>query len=269
MNKKLLIPTLLSVSLLCSCAPVEEKKRSDEPVDPIPSEDVTASTISEEDFVKAPSYMLRKLSTFDRYKAITKGSTIAKVLFIETEQSIDVTVLRDEYSYLKNESHSNIVNTVHESYYHEKEALYRDALDGEYTLSSIDDYLNIYGTYPFDSALEGYSLSHDAILSVTREKVGESYKFHIDFDVEKSTNNVKIQMKKFGALDDYPVFSSIAMDLYVNDDFSPIKLDLESHYKAKKIMESDCTQKYTVTYSDFNGTINIPNLDNIKGKFSK
>lgn len=227
-----------------------------------------ASELKEEDYKDFPSYYLRKLTSYNTYKSVTKGETLAKVMGVPTTQSIDVTVIKSEYSYMMNESHSLLVNTTHEVYYHEKEALYRDNGAENFTLDNLTSYLNKYGTYPFDNAIEGYSVAQDSITKIEKLTSQTDYKFHLEFDNEKATNNVKIQMKQFGGLDDYPVFSKVEMDITVKDDFTPVSIDLHTMYDAKMFLTSNCEQNYTVTFSDYNVELEVPNLESVKGMFT-
>ena len=133
----------------------------------------------------------------------------------------------------------------------------------------MNDYLDKYGTYPFGNAIEGYKVTGDAIKSITKMAMaGENYRFKLIFDAEKATNNVKIQMKEFGSLDELPTFTDITIIMTLQNDYTPVKLDLESHYKAKQGVTTSCTQKYTVTFSNFNENIEVPNLDAVKDKFN-
>ena len=213
-----------------------------------------------EDFV--PRY-LQKVSEYKSYKAVTKGSTKASVLFVSYDQSIDVTLIKSEYTYLKNESHSDLVNTVHEAYFHQDNVAYHDN-GGEYAVSTLDEYLDKYGVYPLDPAIEGYLCNEDCITSVESLESTDGYAFKITFDNEKATNNVRIQMKAFGNLDDYPVFSSIVINVYVKEDMTPDHLEVAADYKAKMFIETDCHQEYRVDFSDFNQDIEIPELDTMK-----
>lgn len=231
--------------------------------------EIDAENLSDDKLNEFPVRFLGKLASFSSYKSVTQGQTSAEMLggLIKVDQTIEVTAIKSDYSYLINESHSNLVNTVHIAYYHEDKAVYKDN-NGEYQTSSINDYLNIYGTYPLETAIEGYSIAGESIKSVTRMESDNDFKFKLVFDKEKATNNVKIQMKKFGELDDYPVFTEdTIMEITVKKDFTPVSLVLSSHYKATKMMETECTQNYTVTYSMFNETIEIPNFDDVKDKF--
>ena len=214
---------------------------------------------------------MKKLSNYTSYKSETHGSTKAKVSIlgipIETEQSIDVEVVKGEYSYLKNESHSSLVNTVHTAYFHDKDVVSNNG--NGYSKTTLSEYLNTYGTYPFDNAIEGYTISENSITSIENisEQGAENYKFKIVFNTENCTNNVKIQMREFGGLDDYPVINKVEIVLTVQNNFTPISLDLESDYVAKKGMESSCHQAYTVTFSNFNEAIECPGLSDAIEQF--
>ena len=266
MNKRSLIPLLLIPFTLMGCKKEEDKTREDEtPVIVDPSTPI--DDVKEEDYKKIPSYIYSKMNEYHSYKAVTKGETVSSSI-IKVTQSIDVITIKSEYSYMKNESHSSLVNTVHEAYYKESKVVYRNKDQGDYSTSSLDEYLKTYGTYPFDAAIEGYSISEEAIVSVTKVSQEEdNYLFKAVFDNEKATNNVKVQMKKFGGLDNYPTFSLIEMDFTFKSDFTLVKIDLHSKYNAKKIMSTNCEQTYTVSYSNYNEDIEVPNLDSIKPLF--
>ena len=227
------------------------------------------SDLTEDQYGLFPGLYLRKMASFSSFKAVTKGSTKATVLFVETTQSIDVTLIKSEYSYLRNESHSNFVNTFHEAYFHDDVAVSRDDLNKDFGKTLLSEYKNTYGVYPFDPAIEGYDVLSEG--SVTKvEKVGVSegiHTFKLTLDPAKSSNNVRIQMRKFGGLDDYPNISSVEISVSVADDYSPRGIHMDSKYKAKKFMESDCHQEYDVTFSDLNGTVEVPDLAEVREKY--
>ena len=281
---KKMVFSLFALMLLVSCSatPIETLTRTTTPVtktetvtttsgDTITTtkeKEMLVSDIKENEYNKLLDYYFQKLRSFKSYKAITSGKTSTQVLFISTDQSIEVTLIKSDYSYMINESHSSLVNTVHEVYFHNNKALYKDNNAEDFTLLSLNDYLSIYGVYPFDYALEGYLTGEGCILNITKLESEENYKFKFDFSPVLATNNVKIQMKKFGDLDDYPIFSDISIVLSLKNDFTPVSIELESHYKAKKMVETDCHQKYTVLFSNFNEEIETPNLSNIKEKLN-
>ena len=57
-------------------------------------------------------------------------------------------------------------------------------------------------------------------------------------------------MKEFGNLNDYPIFSLIEIDLIIEEDFNPIKIMLKSEYEIDIAVlgKAKCVQEYTVTY---------------------
>ena len=267
-KSKLLLCALIPFAL-AGCKPKENKTREvvDDPVvDVLP--DITPEQAQEVEPSKVPALVYSKLNSYNFYKAVTSGTTVAKLWGFPVTQEIDATVLKGEYSYLRNES-KGTVNTVHEAYYHDTRAAFREKESGDFTVKTLDEYLGIYGTYPFDRGIEGYLINNDAVKSVTKgESTDSNLVYNLEFDPEKSTNNVKIQMQKFGGLDEYPVFSLIEMKLTVTKDFTLVKLDLHSKYTAKKVMNTDCEQNYTVSYTNYNENLEIPNLDSVKGLFS-
>lgn len=257
--------------LLTGCKKGDYKQREDEKEETDLPTDKKASELSEEELKYVPALLVNKLKSYQSYKSVTEGKTVTNALIFNIEQSINTTVIKSEYSYLLNESHSDMHNIVHTAYYHNDKALYKDTAQKsdqkEYTLSNLNDYLNIYGTYPFDNGIEGYSISKGSVISVTRLESESDYKFKITFDKEKSTNNIKIQMKRFGDLDDYPSFNqNTTMEILMKDDYTPISLKLSLNYKVSKTFPVNCQQDYVVTYSDFDKTIEIPDLELVKNK---
>lgn len=260
---------LSSTLLITSCNKQPKREREDDPGDDPVDVDITVDELKDDELNQFPSLFIAKLGKFKSYNAVTSGKTIATVFGIDVNQSIEVNVIKGTYSYLLNKSDSDMQHTIHTAYYHEDKVLCSDTNSIEkMNKHSLEEYLSIYGTYPFDNAIEGYSIANGAIKTITRTKVEDNYKLSLVFDKELSTNNVKIQMKKFGGLDDYPVFKEdISMDIIVKNDFTPISLNLTSHYVAKKFMDSDCKQNYTVTYSNFDEEIEIPNLNQMIPQF--
>ena len=268
MNTKLskikhsLILSVISLTLV-GCNNKENKTREqDVPQDVDPS--IKVENIEEKDYKKIPSYISSKMNSYSSYKSVTEGETVTTFI-IQVTQSINATAIKGGYSYLKNESHGSFVNTIHEAYYHSSNTIYKDSDSGDFSSSSLDEYLNNYGTYPFDSSIEGYLVNEQYVESVTKVSSENSdYIFKVVLNSETSTNNVKIQMKKFGGLDDYPTISLIEMNLLISNDFTLKRIDLHSKYKAKKGVSTNCEQNYTVNFFNYNENIEIPNLDSVK-----
>lgn len=269
--KKTILLTLLPILMLTSCRVVEpEPSMSREEESSIPSispKDIkTASNLKDDELKDFTLYYLERMNSFSSYKAVTEGKTATSVLFINIDQIINVTAIKSEYSYQHNSSESNMYSSEHFAYYHNNKALFKNKNDTDYTLNSMNDYLTKYGIYPFGNSIEGYKTTGEALLSISREQSGENYTFTMSLDPIKATTNVKIQMKEFGSLDDYPEFSSITLIVTVKDDFTPVTISLDSRYKAQQFATASCHQTYTVTFSSFNENIEIPNLNEVKDR---
>lgn len=280
MKKKLLITLLACSCLLMSCSKKAEtsiitsdsEEEEQENID-IPEDEIGhVSDLTEETLKEFPKRFANKMHYYNSYKAVTMGKTVAKILFFETTQTIDVTAIKGDYSYLRNESHSSLVETVHVAYYHGNTALYSDQHkdDGRtYNKSTINEYKNIYGIYPFDKTIEGFDVREKSIKEVTIYPVMDVdlHDIKIVFNAEEASKDVVIQMKKFGGLDAAPKFTKLEMIITVDDDYRPVQLVLESEYKAQKGVETTCKQNYTVLYSRFNENIEIPNLEEVRDQF--
>ena len=229
---------------------------------------VTVSSLTPEQYSLLPGYYVDKVQSLSTFKAVTVGKTVATWWFINYDQSIDVTLIKSEYSYLKNESHSTLVNTVHEAYFHQEETLSRDGENGDFVKHSLEEYLATYGVNPLGRCIEGYRIDDGAITNVEKLESEGDAKFKLTFDTEKATPDVKVQMKKFGGLSEDPAFSSVEITLTLLDDFTPVSIDLEAKYKAKtSIIETDCTQTYTVTFSEIGESVEVPNLEEVRTQY--
>lgn len=284
MNKYALA-LLLGAVLLTSCnkgskSSISRERDSDDII--IPSSSTTSeggepevytgpfvNELAEDKYSEFPINYLKRINQFKTYKAVTEGSTKTSMSFFDVTQVINVTAIKSEYSYLYNSSSSSFYSSQHDAYYHGDKVVYKNKGDSDFTVSTLEAYLDKYGTYPFETRIEGYKVTGDALSSVSKlENDGDNYRFKLSLDKEKSTTNVRIQMKEFGQLDDFPTFESIELTLTVKNDYTPVKIELDSKYKAKKMLDTDCHQTYTVTFTNFNETIEVPNLDSVKGLFN-
>ena len=264
MKKRALTLVLSIITCLTGCKKADQSDREidDAPLDPgIHSVD----EINDSNINSFAAAFLYKLKSYSSYKAVTEGTTHVTGFLTDVTQTISATAIKGEYSFLTNESRSKIVKTAHSAYFKDDKVVYNDN-KGKYQSSSLKDYLIRYGSYPFDNSIEGYLIKEG--VTVTKETSDADYKFKLMFDKEICTTNVKIEMRQFGGLDQDPSFiEDIEMLITVKQDLTPITLEFSSHYSAQKIISTDCHQKYTVTYSNFNETIEIPNLEEIISYF--
>lgn len=272
MKRKILLTLLLPLSLSisgCSCHKKDDymDRKEEQEIDIDVDEERKASSLTEDEYKDLPLYIINKLNKYNSYKAVTKGVTKTNFWFVDIDQKINATAIKGEYSYFMNTSESSAYSSYHQSYFHAGNALYKDGENDEYKVSSLEDYLNKYGLYPFGQSIEGYLVEDDAIISVSKNERKNDFSFTIKFNKDIATQNVRIQMKRFGDLDDYPEFEDIQIELIIKEDFTPICYNLISNYSASKTVETSCHQTYTVTFSSFNEDIEIPGLDDfVKGR---
>ncbi len=196
-----------------------------------------------------PFVFLEKLARLDNYTKTTKGQTIAKKLITYT-QIID-NVYNHKDKHLITKSTSSLRNVYHEAYFKEDIISYKLKEEDDFSDISYEDYQSKYGYLPYGYNLEGYNISKESIKEI---KKIEDCKYHIILDNEIATNDVKIQMKEYGNLNDYPIFSLIEMDIIMNKDFNPISIILKSEYEIDIpiLGKTKCAQEYTVNY-EING----------------
>ena len=283
MKKKILLLSALTLLSCVSCGSEEESSLSREVIssseattssEAVSSESTSADTslepgdylhnLKEEDYKTFYTYYFAKLNQYRTFKTVTEGKTKASIV----TQPIHSEVIKSEYSYMSNESHSSFADTEHYAYYHGGKVVHKDYGEEEWTVSSQEDYLNKYGFYPFDQLIEGYIVKNETLLEVSISPKEDYYEVIIKLDPNTSTTNVKIQMKEFGGLGSYPEFQEVKLTLNLKDDYTPITIVADTTYKVKKgILNPKCSQEYTVTFSNFDEEIEVPNLDEIKPLF--
>ena len=219
------------------------------------AETITYQDLKEEDFDvtkyeldEIPLVFVEKLSRITNFTKETKGETIAKKV-IKYTQVIDSVYSEDSSGkHLVTISNSTLVKLYHEAYYKEDIISFKTKEKDEFSDITYEEYVKKYGFLPYGHNLEGYDITKDSIINI--EKV-EDYKYHLVIDGDKGSNNVKIQMKEFGNLSDYPSFSLVSIDITMKQDFTPISVHVYSEYEITHsfLGKTNCTQEYTVTYS--------------------
>ena len=245
--KKIIIIIFFSLLLLLSgCKKDIEKINNEE------KQELNYQTLKENDFdvnkyeiEEIPFVFLEKLSRLDNYTKSTKGSTIAKKIITYTQVIDNVYNHKDKHLITK--SSSSLKNVYHEAYFKEDKISYKSKEKDEFSDISYEEYQSIYGYLPYGANLEGFIISKESIKEISKV---DNNQYHILLDNEIGTNDVKIQMKEFGALNDYPNFSLIEIDIIIEEDFTPIKIILKSEYEVdiKILGKTKCTQDYTVEF---------------------
>lgn len=250
----LIIPILLLCTFSCKCnkdVPNLDVKEI-EPIstEPVKEDDSVEKTLDNYEVIEKYLATLNNLST---YTFNETGKTEAKKGIINYTQEITAQTKKlasDEY-YYHNQSSSTLVKTDHTANFKGENVKYHDKDEDEKEVS-LKEYRSIYGTTPNDFSLYGFIISKEAIKNIEREKVDDNYKFTIQLDGEIAGTNTKIQMKKFGNLSDYPIYSSVEIVLYLQNDFLPIKLELHSVYDISVFLlgSMTCNQNLVDEVSD-------------------
>ena len=246
--KKIIIIIFFSLLLLSGC------KKDIEKIDNEKEQELNYQTLKDYDFdvnkyeiEEIPFVFVEKLSRLDNYTKTTKGNTIAKKI-ITYNQEIDNTYIQNSTEkHLITISKSSLKNLYHEAYFKEDIISLKTKENDEFSDISYDEYQLTYGYLPYGYHLEGFVLSKESIKEITKVDTNQ---YHLVLDNEIGTNDVKIQMKEFGALNDYPSFSLIEIDIVIEEDFTPIKIILKSEYEVdiKILGKTKCTQDYTVEF---------------------
>lgn len=268
MKKKILIwalavMTVISLFLLAGC------EKGSESIPEIKSDNdkiITGevNSLPCETDPKDVLYMaLGKLSSLDSYRTENKGaavSTIAGGLFNYVQKN-DCGMVKsgDEY-YTFSNSYSKFVSVKHEAFGKGDNIAYRKN-GGDILNASALAYKEVYGVLP-TKLLSGHVFNDETIKSAElTDSANGNYAFKIVLDKEKGNVLLYKQMKEFGNLNGYPVFTAdTVVYLTVKEDYTPVKLSYESKYKVSVSLlgEIPCTENNEVTFYDINGSVNIP-----------
>lgn len=259
MKKSLVFLILVFLIILTSCSCNKNKKtiiineqEEDEEIK-IVEVDLEKS-IEDVNDLDIPYYIMEKMVKTD-YKKITKGSTLAK-LIIKYNQSIDGIIIKEgNRGYVKNISNSTLVNVYHEAYFIDNNVSYKTKEKNDLTTIALNDYVNSYGINPFINQIEGFIINNKSLIDCKKIKEeNNQYIYNLKIDGNIGGDYNKIQMKAYGNLNDYPVFSSVEMEITINRDYSISTILYESQYKVSYpvLGTANCTQTYIVTYSELN-----------------
>ena len=256
--KKCICLSLLSLFLIsCNESPIESIEEVESIEILSETEDIDTGYQLLEDF------LLFK-SNLTSYEISEVGSTKANKGIINYEQKVNSSIIKDNnLCYLYTDTSSLFVNKTHTAYYENDNVKYKNKNDREFIDSSLDDYLNVYGTYPLDNSLMGFDIKKEHIISSKLVYTSTKQYLTIVFNGNQAGEKVKIQTKEYGDLNSYPVFESTSFILELDYLLSPISITLDTSYEIDinvlgKIM---CKQHLVQTYSKINEKVNIPNID--------
>ena len=268
MKKKVLIwalavMTVISLFLFAGC-----KKGSDKiPEIKSDSDKVITSEVNSSPSESTPKdalyISLGKLSALDSYRTESKGSavsTIAGGLFNYVQKNDCGMIKSGDKYYTFSNSYSKFVSVKHEAFGKGDNVAYRKN-GKEIVNTSAIAYKEVYGVLP-TKLLSGHVFNDETIKSAElTESANGNYVFKIVLDKEKGNVLLYKQMKEFGKLNGYPVFTDDTVAyLTVKEDYTPVKFSYESKYKVNVSVlgEIPCTEKNEVVFYDINGKVSIP-----------
>ena len=264
----IILAVLLALSLAMFAACGEDSGNNNLPVESgedtiiVDDVDVTPDNYDAKKVVYAAIGRLSKLST---YKSASTGTSVASVagLFGYTQQTDCVTLKHGDEFYVDSNSNSRFVSVKHEAFAKGDNIAYR-VNGGQIVNSEAESYKDVFGVTP-DKLLSGHVFNDETIVyaEFKGEENGE-YTFKYVLDKDKGNALLFKQMKEFGGLNGYPVFTdnTIVM-LTVKEDYTPVKFVYNSKYVVNVSVLGDlpCVEENAVVFSDFNGEIEIPDTE--------
>lgn len=232
---------------------------------------ITNKKVSEVKDIRQIAYaFIYKLHQFSSFVYKEQGQANAKAGFIGYTQNIkDQTIKKGDEYYFAQNSNSKLVNSEHHAYFYQNKVVY----DNDYKVTSLDVYLKEFGVSPLNLTLNGYVINDETILSC--EKISQTdniYKFRYILEADLSACMMKVQMKRFGGLSSYPIFSELSIELSLKDDWTPISICVDSKYAISIaiIGNMNCEQHLEGEFDKINDqSISIPDNDTYKKIIAK
>lgn len=262
----LLVVLSCCVMFSCETAP-DNTILPDVPPDTIPDEDNPTDNIDVNPDECAPKEALyATLSTMNKsigFRSECTGKTTAKKGISYDQDFIGCTVKNGNSFYNESYSTSLFVKVRHESFSQGDKICYRKNR-GDIEVNSREDYVEIYGITP-DKLLCGYLLNDQTIVSA--EFVGEEnglYTFRYALSKDLAHALLVKQMKQFGGLNSYPVFTQdTVITLTITKNYVPVSLTTLSNYNINVAIlgEMNCNESMTVNFVEFNVNSVIPDID--------
>lgn len=214
---------------------------------------------------KAVYATIGRLSKYSTYKTTSSGTSVAAVsgLFDYVQKTDCVTIKHGDEFYSESNSSSKFVSVKHEAFAKGDNIAYR--IDGgKISNSSALAYKEVYGVTP-DKLLSGHVFNDETIMYAKATET-EDGNYEIEIVLDKDKGNVLLfkQMKEFGGLNGYPVFTDdTVFTLTITGDYTPVKFSYTSKYNVNITMLGSlpCEENNEVIFSDFNKEVEIPDTE--------
>ena len=205
--------------------------------------------------------VLGKLNDAKFYEKKSTTKTYANKGFINyVQNSGSISIKNSDEYYLDSTSNSDFVNMEHEAFYKNGFVAYRDS-KGEIRNAKIADYSTVYGVTP-NKLLSGQIFNQDTILLAKLDSTeNDLYNYTIILDKELANASLVYQMKKFGNLTNYPVFTdNTEFKLTIKSDYTPTSYSYSASYNISYPILGDltCKEETTAEFTKFNESVEIP-----------
>lgn len=205
--------------------------------------------------------IITEINNKNSYLIETSGNTETKVLFTYTQETNTKVYYFDNSVYNETSSTSTLVERHHKFYFKDNSIAYYDSKrceGNEIKKSSVDEYLDIFGRCHNKNEFFDLKIDDNSITNIYLN--GNIITIHLN---DKSVEKNKIQMKEFGGLNDYPIFNSIKLEIYFDNNYNVNKFISYQDYQISMFILGtvNCKQKLTslVSYN-----FDYPNVDKFK-----
>lgn len=263
-RNKLLISSLIICSSVmlagCNNSKVPEVKKGEDTI--------VKNLTSTPDKYDAETSIFASLGKLDNYKTYKKESNGKTTTNKDGNNYIQETscsfIKNDNEYYTDSTSKSNYIDIEHESFYKNNKVAYRDKSNQEILNTTYDNYQEIYGVTPI-KLLSGQIFNQETIINAKLiSKNNNEYTYFITLDKTLSNALLVYQMKKFGNLDNYPVFTNdTEFTLTMKNDFTPISYSYIAKYNisSANLGELECVEELNASFSKFNEQVAIPDTE--------
>ncbi len=217
------------------------------------------------DAKKAVYAAIGRLSKLNTYKSESTGTSVATVLGAigYTQQTDCVFIKHGDEFYTSSDSESKFVSVKQEVFAKGENVAYR-VNGGEIKNTRAQDYKDVFGVTP-DKLLSGHIFNDETIVYAELTSAAkDEYSFKIVLDKDKGNALLFKQMKEYGNLNAYPVFTdNTIVELTLKSDYTPVKLSYTSKYivSVSILGNLPCVEKNEVVFSDFNKEVVIPDTE--------
>ncbi len=262
---------LSGVISLVSCGNASEKKDIQEGTDKI-IENLSGKP-DQNDAEEVIFAALGKLNSYSSYKKISATKTDANKGFINyTQNTSSLSIKNSDEYYVDSTSSSSFVNMEHEAFYKDDKVAFRNE-KGDITNVKYAEYYAIYGISP-NKLLSGQIFNKDTIVSASLESSdGFSYTYLVELDKELANACLIRQMKQFGNLKDYPVFTeNTKFELTIEGDYTPISYSYTANYdiSVPLLGNMSCKEETVAQFTNYGESVSIPDskefIEAINGK---